>query len=154
MSIEKVSLDKPPRHKLSVLKLNQCYRLHYRQLALSVQAWMSETVWTWQYRALCRFIDALSLQGKGITWDSKEATCLLIQSTMTSKDHIVLIIKISRVRSCPVTDLQFSPRLMWQMGAAPGKNHIETQVGRASQRAQELCMSSFYATHHWVRLAF
>lgn len=94
-SIEKVSLDKPPRHKLAVLKLNQRYRLYYRQLALSIQAWMSETAWTWQYRALCRFIDALSLQGEGITWDGKEATCLLIQSTMTSKDHIVLIIKLA-----------------------------------------------------------
>jgi len=39
------------------------------------------------------------------------------------------------------------------MGAAPGKNHIQTLV-KASQKAQELRMSSFYATHHWVRLAF
>lgn len=54
----------------------------------------------------------------------------------------------------PDPDLQFSPRLVWQVGAESGKNHIQTPVKEESQRAQQLRVSSFCATRHWVRLAF
>lgn len=64
---------------------------------------------------------------------------------MTFKDYIVLTIKNNRVKSCPVPVLT----VFSQVGvtdAAPGKNHIRTQVERACHRAQELHMSSFYDT--------
>lgn len=123
----------PQGSELTILKLNQRYRVNCRR-----RSRMSGTVRMWQDRALCWVTDLLSLQGRDTTWDSKEATCLFIQSTITFKDHLVLNIKISRVRSCPVPDLQFQPKLIRQTGVAPGKIRTQPQVGRASQRAQEL----------------
>lgn len=43
----------------------------------------------------------------------------------------------------PVPDLQFSPRLVWQVGAESGKNHIQTPVKKESQRAQQLRSPAF-----------